>query len=90
MSRLATENVLTNPADRLPFTYHQHLHNTAHALQTELRREWLHPARLPVVQVLDVDAHSDKAERPGLTTEAFTAPRSTATGNEDGCFPDCA
>jgi hypothetical protein len=90
MGRLATQNVLTNPADRLSHELIERLRNGAHSLEVELRYERLRPARLPLDQVLNVDAHSDKAERPGLTSEAFTAPRSKATGYEDGCFTECA
>jgi hypothetical protein len=32
----------------------------------------------------------DKAEAPGLQSEGFTAPRSTANGFEDGCSTECA
>jgi hypothetical protein len=31
-----------------------------------------------------------KAERPGLTSEAFTAPRYPGDGIEDGCSTECA
>ena len=33
---------------------------------------------------------ADKAEDPGVHAEAFTAPRSTSPGCEDGCSPECA
>jgi hypothetical protein len=90
MSRLSTENVLTNVADRLGYAHYEHLHTEARALQLRLRREWLYPARLPVGQGLGVDAGPDKAEAPGMDPQGFTAPRSKATGYEDGCYTDCA
>jgi hypothetical protein len=74
----------------MPHTEYSRLHNQARALESVLRAEWRLPARLPIGLVLGVDAHSDKAERPSLAAEAFTAPRSTATGYEDGCFTECA
>jgi hypothetical protein len=33
---------------------------------------------------------AEKQNAPGFLPEAFTAPRSTATGCEDGCFTECA
>lgn len=90
MARLATENVLTNVADRLAFRHYDHLHGEAKALEWQLRQEWRRPERLPVAQVLNLDALPDIAEAPGLQSQGFTAPRSMATGFEDGCFTECA
>jgi hypothetical protein len=33
---------------------------------------------------------ANKAERPGLSSEAFTAPRTRVIGNADGCSSECA
>jgi hypothetical protein len=90
MARLGTQNVLTNPADRLSHEQIDRLWNSAHNLEVELRYERLRPARLPLDQVLGVDGGPDKAEAPGMDPQGFTAPRSTATGYEDGCFTECA
>jgi hypothetical protein len=89
MARLGTQNVLTNPADRLSHEQIDRLWNGARNLEVELRYERLRPARLPIGQVLGVDAGPDKAEAPGMDPQGFTAPRKRLDC-EDGCSPDCA
>jgi hypothetical protein len=90
MARLGTQNVLTNPADRLSHEQIDRLWNSAHNLEVELRYERLRPARLPLDQGLGVDAGSDIAEPPEFAAPRVHRSTDLTQRTADGCFTECA